>query len=65
MIIPVDYSTGFGGKFGVQKDRVDKSAMGYAYREELSKHESQKGFYVLECYTKCNLLLSYIVCCIY
>jgi len=24
----VDYKTGFGGQFGVQSDRVDKSALG-------------------------------------
>jgi len=38
-----DYSTGFGGKYGVQKDHVDKSALGYEYHADLSKHESQKG----------------------
>lgn len=42
-----DYSDGFGGKFGVQKDRVDKSAVGFDYKSQLTKHESQttsKGF---------------------
>jgi len=39
----LDYSTGFGGKYGVQTDRVDKSAVGYDYHEKLGKHESQKG----------------------
>lgn len=38
-----DYSTGFGGKFGVQADRQDKSAVGWDYVEQLQKHESQKG----------------------
>ena len=38
-----DYSEGFGGKYGVQSDRVDESAVGWEHREELSKHESQKG----------------------
>ena len=38
-----DYSKGFGGKFGVQKDRVDKSALGWDYQEKVEKHESQKG----------------------
>ena len=42
-IVHTDYSDGFGGKFGVQTDRVDKSAVGYGDREELAKHESQKG----------------------
>ena len=39
----LDYSTGFGGKFGVQKDRVDKSAVGWEHHEKVEKHESQKG----------------------
>jgi hypothetical protein len=38
-----DYSTGFGGKFGVQSDRVDKSAVGWSHHEKVDKHESQKG----------------------
>ena len=38
-----DYATGFGGKYGVQKDRVDKSAVGWEHREALQQHESQKG----------------------
>jgi len=42
-IIFSDYSTGFGGKYGVQKDRVDKSAVGYDHQEKAAKHESQKG----------------------
>lgn len=41
--IVADYKTGFGGQFGVQKDRQDKSAVGWEDRGELSKHESQKG----------------------
>lgn len=39
----LDYSAGFGGKFGVQKDRVDKSSVGWDYHEKVEKHESQKG----------------------
>ena len=39
-----DYSEGFGGKYGVQTDRVDASAVGYEHKDELSKHESQKGW---------------------
>lgn len=35
--------TGFGGKFGVQKDRQDKSAVGWDHIEKVEKHESQKG----------------------
>ena len=38
-----DYSTGFGGKFGVQTDRQDKSAAGWDHIEKLQKHDSQKG----------------------
>ena len=36
------------GKYGIQKDRMDKSAVGHDYQSDLSKHESQtdasKGF---------------------
>ena len=38
-----DYSKGFGGKYGVQKENMDKSAVGWEYQEKLEKHESQKG----------------------
>ena len=38
-----DYKTGFGGKFGVQTDRVDKSALSWEHHEKVEKHESQKG----------------------
>ncbi|XP_053576561.1 src substrate cortactin isoform X2 [Bombina bombina] len=41
-------SHGYGGKFGVEKDRMDKSAVGHEYQSKLSKHCSQldstKGF---------------------
>lgn len=37
-----DYKTGFGGQFGVQKDRQDKNAAGWGEREGLAKHESQQ-----------------------
>ncbi|KAJ6220071.1 hypothetical protein RDWZM_005883 [Blomia tropicalis] len=43
-----DHSVGFGGKFGIQKDRIDKSAAGWEYHEKVTKHSSQvdasKGF---------------------
>lgn len=43
-----DYSQGFGGKYGVQKDRVDKSAAGWDEVERAEAHPSQvdhkKGF---------------------
>lgn len=38
-----DYSEGFGGKFGLQKDRVDKSALGFDYKSQVEKHESQNA----------------------
>ncbi len=38
-----DYAAGFGGKYGVQSDRVDKSALGWEHVEKVEKHESQKG----------------------
>ena len=38
-----DYKTGFGGQFGVQKDRVDRSAVGWEHIEKVPKHASQKG----------------------
>ena len=40
---PSDYKEGFGGKFGVQTDRQDKSAVGWDHIEKVNKHESQKG----------------------
>lgn len=38
-----DYSRGFGGKFGVQRDRQDKSAAGWDHIEKVEKHDSQRG----------------------
>lgn len=43
MPVSSDYSSGFGGKYGVQADRVDKSAVGFDYQGKTEKHESQKG----------------------
>uniref|UniRef100_A0A8C4H1G4 SH3 domain-containing protein n=1 Tax=Dicentrarchus labrax TaxID=13489 RepID=A0A8C4H1G4_DICLA len=40
----VDYTTGFGGRYGVQADRVDQSAMGFDYQGKTEKHESQKDY---------------------
>ena len=39
----LDYKSGFGGQFGVQK-QMDKSAVGWEHHEELQKHESQKDY---------------------
>ena len=41
--LSADYVKGFGGKFGVQTDRQDKSALGWDHQEKLQLHESQKG----------------------
>lgn len=38
-----DYKKGFGGKFGIQEDRKDKSALGWDEHEKLQQHESQTG----------------------
>ncbi|XP_001360062.2 hematopoietic lineage cell-specific protein [Drosophila pseudoobscura] len=35
---------GYGGKFGVEKDRMDKSAVGHDYQEKVAKHASQKDY---------------------
>lgn len=37
-------SFGYGGKFGVEKDRMDKSAVGHDHIEKLQKHASQKDY---------------------
>ncbi|VDH93192.1 cortactin [Mytilus galloprovincialis] len=37
-------SEGYGGKFGVMKDRMDKAAMGYDYQGKTDKHASQKDY---------------------
>lgn len=43
----LDHSSGFGGKYGVQKDRVDQSAVGYDHQEKLAAHASQKGSWLI------------------
>lgn len=45
---PSDYTKGFGGKFGVETDKVDKSAVGFEYQGKTEKHESQKGGWSLK-----------------
>ncbi|XP_055531766.1 src substrate cortactin isoform X2 [Wyeomyia smithii] len=37
-------SHGYGGKFGVEKDRMDKSAVGHDHIEKVEKHASQKDY---------------------
>ncbi|XP_034382007.1 hematopoietic lineage cell-specific protein isoform X1 [Cyclopterus lumpus] len=48
MYLPIhvclDYSKGFGGKYGVEKEKVDKVALGYDYKGETEKHQSQKDY---------------------
>lgn len=39
----IDYSHGFGGRYGIEKDKRDKAALGYDYKGETEKHESQRG----------------------
>ncbi len=41
---PSDYKAGFGGQYGVQADRVDKSALGWDHKEESAKHASQTDY---------------------
>lgn len=45
-----DYSSGFGGKFGIETDRQDQSAAGWDHIERVEKHQSQKGKY--RCYNQ-------------
>ena len=37
-----DYSKGFGGEYGIDKDKVDKSTVGFEYQGKTEKHKSQK-----------------------
>ena len=39
-----DGSRGYGGKFGVEKDRMDKAAVGHEYEGKTDKHASQKDY---------------------
>ncbi|XP_061663427.1 src substrate protein p85-like isoform X2 [Syngnathoides biaculeatus] len=39
-----DYSKGFGGKYGVEKGKVDKAAVGYDYKGQTEKHQSQRDY---------------------
>lgn len=48
LLVEQNAGYGYGGKFGLEKDRMDKSAMGNDYVGKVEKHESQtdhsKGF---------------------
>lgn len=35
---------GYGGKFGIETDRMDKCAMGHDYIGKVEKHGSQKDY---------------------
>lgn len=37
-------SYGYGGKFGIEKDRMDQSAVGHEYVSKVEKHASQKDY---------------------
>merc|ERR1719402_1034546 len=37
-------SHGYGGKFGVMEDRMDKTAMGHDFIGKVDKHNSQKDY---------------------
>ena len=47
-ILYIFFDFRYGGKFGVQKDRMDKSAVDSTYKAKLAAHQSQtdaaKGF---------------------
>lgn len=40
-ILQVDHKKGFGGKFGVETDRVDASAKGWSESQKVEAHSSQ------------------------
>ena len=37
-------SYGYGGKYGVQADRKDQSALGFDHQEKLAQHKSQRDY---------------------
>lgn len=39
-----DGAFGYGGKFGIEKDRMDKSAVGHDYVAKVEKHVSQTDY---------------------
>lgn len=39
-----NFSEGYGGRFGVQQDRVDKSAFGFGIQQETTKHSSMTDY---------------------
>lgn len=55
--VVADYAIGFGGKFGVQVDRQDKSAVGWDHHEGLHQHQSQTD------HSKVKYLMSFRIMC--
>ena len=43
LLLKTDYKVGFGGVNGLQKDRMDKSSVGWDHVEKVDKHSSQIG----------------------
>ena len=58
----LDYSTGFGGKYGVEHDKQDDSALGWDHQEKLAQHESQKGTLGLINFTACKIYFVHFEC---
>ena len=54
-----DASKGFGGKFGLQEDGQDKTAVGYEYKEKLAEHSSQKGLIFKDTSQYINMFLCF------
>ena len=50
----IDQARGFGGKFGIEEDRMDKSAVGHDYQviDELAMEVSVLISYYSDVYTK-------------
>ncbi|RLV87432.1 hypothetical protein DV515_00015702 [Chloebia gouldiae] len=45
LLLPISYySKGFGGRYGVERDKVDKAAVGFDYKSQAEKHDSQKDY---------------------
>jgi len=59
-----DYSKGFGGKYGVEADKVDKSAVGWDHHEKAAKHPSQKGQSSCQCLLDQHYLLKPFLVCV-
>lgn len=43
--LQVDLVCGFGGKFGVQMDRVDQFVVGFEYQGKIEKYVFQKDYF--------------------